>query len=235
MVAPSRTGTGTTSPSSSNRNNLSISHTSTADTDMLIAAFIIEGQEEVTTTPQFDGNDMTLIHDTGPEAASDVRVLIYGIVSPGAVTANVTITFASNVNPSVVFITNWKDVESTSVGNGTNFISDDVNTAGTTTSVLASGGVSGNSLYSAGAFQGADGDAATIDNGSIIETGTTGPSNSLDFAFIQAEILTGLPQSQTITWQADDENTAAMIELVAVGAGPVGGAVHGLATLGVGL
>lgn len=218
MPAPSRVGTPTINTSSANRTSVSFSHTTTGDTDLLLVTFILEGGETISGTPQFNSSDLTLIRDTGSTSnLADVRVYVYGMVSPGAVTANITATFTSNVNPSVVICRNWADTETASVVAATNFISEDVNFDPSTTSVLTSGGSSGNTLYAVGGFQGANGAPVGWSSAAFSEIteGTTGPSTTSDFAYADAEYTT-LPAGTTITWSSDDENTAVLIELVAL-------------------
>lgn len=234
MVAPSRVGTPTIDTSSSNRSSVSFSHTTTSATDLLTVAFMIEGAESISVTPQFNGNDLDLIHDTGSTADNnDVRIYVYGMVSPGAVTGNITATFTTVVNPSAIICRNWTDTEVSSVAAATNFISSDINTSSTGTSVLASGGSSGNTLYAVGCFQGEDGQGLTWS--SAVFTGLadniTGGSTTADFAFADGEYTT-LPAGTTLEWNASDQNTAVLIELVALGAGPAGRIMSSLAGAG---
>lgn len=222
MVAPSRVGTPTIDTGSAFRQNISFSHTTTSDTDLLLVTFILEGAKGINPTPQFDGADLTLIRDTGDTGSNnDVRVLIYGMVSPGAVTANVTATYANNNNPDAIIVRNWTDTEISSVAAAANSISEDVNTSNSEFSVLSSGGVSGNTLYAVGGFQGEDGSEASwiSEAFSVLANGTTGGSANADFAYTDGEYTT-LPAGTTIDWNASDQNTGVLIELVAFGAGP---------------
>ncbi len=220
MVAPTRVGTETINQSSANRDPASFSHTTTVDTDLLLVCVLIEGAEAVAGTPTFDGNDLTLIHDTGVEGFSDVRIYIYGRVSPGSVTGTVSVDFDSNVNPSAVCCINYKDTDTASVAAATNFLSDDVNTIESDTGVHASGGSSGNTLFVVGCGQGADMEPSTVDNSFVeIWDEETGVSNVSDFGHIGAELTTGLPSAVTITYGATDQNTSVLIELVVVGGG----------------
>ena len=224
MAEPSRVGTSTIDVSSSNRSSVSFSHTTTADTDLLLVSFGVRGNESISVTPQFNSSDLTLVHDTGDTgSATDIRIYVYGVVAPGAVTANVTATYASSVNPDFVICRNWTDVVTTSVAAATNFISEDINTVGTSTSVLTSGGSSGNTLHAGGAAIGAKMRPVGWSSAAFneITEGQTGTGGTTDFAFADAEYTT-LPAGTTITWNDPDENTAVLIELVAAGAGPAG-------------
>ncbi len=221
-MAITRVGTETINNSSSSRDPASFSHTTTADTDLLLVCVLIEGNEAVNGTPTFDGNDLTLIRDTGSTGSNgDVRVYVYGMVSPGAVTGTVSVDFTSSVNPSAVACINYKGTDTITVGLATNFINEDVNTSGTSTGVHASGGTSGNALFVVGCGQGADMQPASVDN-SFVEVWDqqTGTSNSSDFGHIGAEKLSSIPSAVTITYGATDENTSVLIELLVPGIDP---------------
>jgi hypothetical protein len=112
MPAPTRVGTETIDNSSANRDPASFTHTTTATTDLLLVCVLIEGAEAVTGTPTFDSNNLTLIRDTGDTSDNaDVRIYIYGLISPGAVTnGTVAVDFVSNVNPSAICCINYTDL-----------------------------------------------------------------------------------------------------------------------------
>ena len=219
MPAPSRVGTETINNSSVNRDPISFTHTTTADTDLLLVCLLVEGAEAVTGTPTFDSNNLTLIRDTGDTSSnSDVRIFVYGLISPGAVTnGTVSIDMTSNVNPSAVACINYTGTDTASVAAATNFINEDVNTSATSTGVHASGGSSGNTLFVVGCGQGEDMQPASVDNSfAEIWDEQTGTTANADFGHIGAELTTGLPSAVTITYGAptSDENTSVLIELV---------------------
>lgn len=217
MPAPSRVGTETIDNSSSNRDPATATHTTTSDTDLLLVCVITLGNENVTGTPTFDSDNLTLIHDVGQNNSSDVRIQIWGIVSPGAKTATVSVDFISGVDPSVLAMINYKDVDTASVAAATNFINDDVNDVPTSTGVHASGGSLGNTLFVVGGGIGADMQPASVDNSFVeIWDEQTGTSTSTDLGHIGAELLTGLGSGVTITYAVSDENTSVLIELVAL-------------------
>ena len=221
MVAPTRVGTETIQNGSTSRSAESFSHTTTADTDILLVCVFIEGNEAVSGTPTFDGNDLTLIRDTGSTgAAADVRAYVYGQLAPGAVTGTLAVSFTSTVNPDAVVCINYKDTDSASIAAATNFINEDINTTASSTGVHSSGGSSGNTLLVAGAGQGNDMQHASVDNSfAEVWDEQTGISSSQDFGHIGAELTTGLPSAVTITYGATDQNTSVLIELVAAAAG----------------
>ncbi len=216
VIGPTRVGSETIDNSSTGRDPASFSHTTTADTDILLVCILIEGAEAVTGTPTFDGDNLTLIHDTGSTGDnSSVRVYIYGKVSPGAKTATISVDFVSSVDPSAISCINYMGVDTTSVAAATNYLSEDVNTVGTSTGVHASGGSNGNTLFVVGCGQNEDMQPASVDNDFVEIWDEQTGSGSDDFGHIGAELTMGLPSAVTITYGASGDNTSVLIELVA--------------------
>jgi len=200
-------------------------HTTTSNTDLLLALVSMEGNEQVTLSlneVQFNSVDLTQIHDTGATGSNgDVRIYIYGIVSPGAATATAKTSIQGNGSPLATVWLNINGVVTTSVAAATNYISEDVNTTASSTSVLTSGGSAGNGLLAYGVAQGNDMNPSSFDSGftEVIE-GVTAATTS-DFAYNVASHFSGAPSGTTITWNTSDENTAVLIELVASDGGIV--------------
>ena len=220
-MAVTRVGSETIDNSSANRDPASFSHTTTSDTDLLLVCVLIEGNEAVDGTPTFDSSNLTLIRDTGDTTSnSDVRIYVWGIVTPGAKTATISVNFTSNVNPSAICCINYSGVNATSVATATNFISEDINTTATSTGVHASGGSANHALFVVGCGQGNDMQPAAVDN-SFVEVWDeeTGTNSASDFGHIGAELLTGAPSAVTITYGSPttDQNTSVFIELLASG------------------
>jgi len=216
MPAPSRTGSETFNDSSSAVTSHSYSHTTTSDTSLLLLVIHIEGNESISGTPTFDSANFTLITSQSATGSNgDTRSFIYGMVSPGAKTATISISFASNVNPSTSICINYKDTETSTVAAATNPIDDVQNTSTASTAVFSSGGASGNALFVATVGQGADMQPLSFDNSfAEIWDRQTGTSNAADFGHGGAELLTGLPSGVTCTFGATDENGGILIELL---------------------
>lgn len=224
MAAPSRVGTETTfiaGGSGSGASSISFSHTTTAATNILIVAFAVEGNNSISSV-QFNSTNMTLIRDTGSTADSrDIRIYIYGMVSPGNTTANVTATHSDANDPVIARCTNWTDAETSSVANATNFISEEQDTAPSTTAVLSSGGSSGNTLYAFGSQQSGT-RTATWSSAAFTEIAEfeTGTSTTVDISGVDGE-YTSPPAGTTITWSTSEENTGVLIEIIAASGGDV--------------
>lgn len=227
-MAVTQVGSHTTENSSSSVGSHSYSHTTTADTDLLVLVVQLEGNEEVDGTPTWNSLNFTLI-DAGTDTGSngDTRTYIYGMVSPGAATATVSISFLSNCDPSMSACINYAGTDTASVAAATNVVDAVSNTSTTSTTVFSSGGASGNGLFVTGVGQGQDMQPASLDNGfSEIWDEQTGGSSTRDFGHIGGELLSGLPSGVTITWGATDENSGVLIELVAAAAGGAPGQTH---------
>ena len=224
MAAPNRVGTETYNGSSGDP--VTYSHTTTSATDLLTVAIAANGSEDILGVT-FDGASLTLIHATTPSGNNrDTQVAIYGIVSPGAKTATISIDFGNSASCRSKCV-NWTDVDTTSVAAATNYIDDWVANAGSSVSVLTSGGTSGNTLYAVGNHVTASSASwASAAFNEIAEHSAL---------FVDAEYTT-LPAGTTITWSSADENAAVLIELVAAGAAAIGATKAGtLALMGVGI
>jgi len=196
------------------------SHTTTSDTDLLLAFIGFEGNEAInpTTGCQYDGVDLTQIGDSGSTGDnSDIRIYTYGMVSPGANTANGRTAYQYSGAPAVSVWMNFSGTDTASVAAATNYIDDVVNTTITSTSVLSSGGTSGNSLMVFGMAQTSFMAGASI-NASFTEIldGQTGSGTS-ECAYYLASLFGGAPAGPTITWGSTNENSAVLIELVEAG------------------
>jgi len=211
-----RVGSETINNSSSDVSSHSYSHTTTAATDLLLLVVHIEGAESVSGTPTFDGDDFTLIRDTGDTSSNtDVRSYIYGQVSPTVTTGTVAISFTTIVNPSASICVNYTNTDTTDVATATNFLTDDVNTSATSTNVHASGGTAGNCLFITVAGQGADTQPMGYSDKFVrIWDDETGTSSTVDFGHGGAEANVTVPSAVTATLQVSDENTGILIELV---------------------
>jgi len=199
-----------------------VSHTTTSDTDLLLAFVGVEGNEVVTATTgcQYDAVNMTLIRDTGLTGSnSDIRVYVYGMISPGANTANARTAFdGGGASPAISIWVNINGVNTDSVAAATNYISEDVNTDAGTSSVLSSGGSSGNGLMAWGVAQHENNSPSSIDSGfsEILDSQTAATSE--DVAYLLSSHFAGAPSGATITWPNSNEQSAVLIELVAASA-----------------
>ncbi len=219
-----RGATVSTNPITALTSDATFSHTvDTGTTLLLVEIGHNAGGFELSAVPQFNGVNLTLIHDVGAGAGSDVRVYLYGMVSPAVVTADVAITFTAANNPIWASAVNYLGTVTSSVAAAALFLSEDNNTVGTPTSVHESGGSAGNALIYYGQFHGADGTPASNASGftEVFDTETGGGSNADDDAVNMAELLDAAPAAITVTWSSTDENASIYIELVAAAAGGI--------------
>lgn len=201
MATPSRVGsettftdtTGTLTPAKTVR----LSHTTTADTDLLIfAVFHRENDSWGTDPATFDSTVMTLIAEKNDSTSSgDVAVRVYGLISPGAKTADCDFLFSNSPNPTAGICINYTDVDTASVAAATNHLTGSGspysdNTGSGTTVVFTSGGSSGNQLLAFAVGAGDDSGPMTNDDSFTeiwdAETGG-GAGSSADLAVYAAE------------------------------------------------
>jgi len=206
-------------------------HTTTADTDLLIACIAIEGNEalesnevsfDISGTPQV----LTLISDTGSTGNnSNTRTLVYGLVSPGEIAAaNCRTDVQFSANPIASIWINFSGTLTSSVAAATNEVSKDTAGSGAT-SVLASGGSSGNALLAWGAAQSSASAPSSVDNSFVERADGVTAATGSDLAYHLSTLLTGLPSAATITWNQTSQNSANLIEIVDSG-GAAGGVVQ---------
>lgn len=195
---------------------LSISHTTTSSTDLLLCFTAIEGNETLENDEaSFNSTAMTLIHDSGSTGSgSDVRVYVYGLISPdvGTYTAKVDPQFSTS--PMVALWLNYSGTETSNVAAATNHISNDVNTDPTGTTVLSTGGTSGNVLLAFAVAQGGTTGPSTVNNGfsEIYDNATD--TESSDFSYALSTLTSGLPSAVTVSWTGSNENSGLLLELV---------------------
>ena len=205
------------SESSSRLNGL---HTTTANTSLLLCCWAIEGNENphATLPCTFEASPLTLIADTGATGSNaDVRILVHGMVSPGAVTDGDTINeWLFSASPICAVWANFSGTVSTSVAAATNDLGSDVNSSPslTSTTVLASGGGTGNGLVAWAVAQ-SNAMAPSSPSGSFTEqVDDTTAATTSDFSFNLSTLLSGAPSACTITWNTVDENAGSLIELI---------------------
>ena len=208
-MPPSRVGTSTPYTGAAG-NPITFSHTTSSDTELLLVSFHTSAAEIISSVT-FDGIAMTSIHTTTASGSGqDGQTAVYGLILASAQknkTANVVLTFTNSAAVTVI-AHNWNGVDTDSLAAATNFISDDVNDSPTTTSVLSSGGSSGNILYANGGHRQS---AATASWGTFTEIAEY--AGGL-YKFVDAD-HTSLPAGDTITWSTSDENVGVLIEIVA--------------------
>lgn len=160
-----------------------------------------------------DLTELYLSSDTGSTA--DCRIGVYGILNPTTTGADfLRWRAAFSENQCAIAIINFTGVDTTSLAAATNIISSvsNLDSAGTLTSVLASGGSSGNFGVIWGTSQ-ADGASTISSPWTPDQEGETG-SAAADSRFHLATNPT-LPSGGTITWSGSDANNAVVIEVVA--------------------
>jgi hypothetical protein len=198
-------------------------HTTTADTDLLVCLIAIEGNEQLENSEcDFDTDALTLIRDTGSTGSgSDVRLYVYAMLSPDAKTATGKVDPQFSTSPIAVVWLNFSGVDiSGVVGDAIKFVSEDVNTVASSTSVMASGGTAGNGLFAWAVAQGGTGTTgASIDNSFVEILDTTTAATTSDFAYYYADLLAGAASAATVTWGGSDQNTGVLMELVLAASG----------------
>lgn len=199
----------------------SISHTVNSGTTLLVVSVFLRADITVTAGPTWNTTEtMTIIDQTTSSGnGNDMHVYSYGLVNPTATTDTVSITVDSD-NAAISVAVNYIGTETASVAAATNFLAEDVNDGGTSSSVFSSAGSAGNCLYLAGDAFGQDMSPAS-NTASFTELfdAATGPSSSQDIAGYVADLLNNAPQAVTINWSVTDENAAHYIEIVAAAGG----------------
>jgi hypothetical protein len=156
LNSATRTTTGT---------DASISHTVDSDTTLLVVSIFYEAAETVSGTPQWSlggGENLTLVDATTSSGnPNDMAMETWALVNPTAGAGTVSITVSSNDN-SISTAVNYLGTATSSVAAAIAFLEEDVNDAITNTTVFASAGTSGNTLYAAAGFKGADGVGITV-------------------------------------------------------------------------
>lgn len=197
-------------------------HTTTADTDLLLHFVALEGNQGPDTAPsRFDisGTDqaLTLISDSGSTGSNtDVRVLCYGLVSPGAVTgASCRTDVQFTANPIAAVWVNISGVVTTSVAAATNDAGTYQDTSGTgSTTVLSSGGSTGNGLIAWAAAQSNSMQPSSSDNGFTEQVEGVTAATTSDLSYNLCTLLSGAPSAVTITWNTTEENSGLLVELI---------------------
>lgn len=197
------------------------SHTTSADVTLMLLEISCLASEGVSTVPQFDGVSMTLVAEsTSSGNSGDVRNYVYGMVSPGAKTANVTWDWDTGQGAERVVIHNYSGTETSSVANAAIKRSEDVNDAPTNTGVHASVGTDGNALLLVGTGYGGDMQPASSISGSfnVVNEGSSAATSTNEVSMTVADKLTGLPSAVTITYPLTDDNASQLIEIIAASA-----------------
>lgn len=201
--------------------DLSITHTVDSSTTLLVVSIMLRADQAYTGTPQWSlggGENLTLIDETtpGPDT-QDMKVSTWGLVNPtsgaGAVTIMLDADLAYGIQATA---TNYLGTVTTSVGDATNFLAEDVQNGGSSnTTTFASAGTSGNTLYAAGAFKGGDGDGITPPtNFAEIYDGESGPSVGSDHSSYVTDYIGGAPSAASWTWASSDEHASHYVEIV---------------------
>ena len=230
MPAPSRVGDITIDRDTTSEDLHTTTHTTTADTDLLLIIVSIEGAETIENATTWDGVEPGVIEiQTEALSNNECEFYIYGVVSPGAKTADFVTDFLANVNPYFVALINYTDVDTTDLATAVNLIDDVVNLTNQDPEdvTLSSGGSSGNTLVACGSInRGLADDSSSMSDSFVkyIDRDTNEPSQPTaggpsDIQTVVGELLTGLPSGVTITFgTGPDETSGVLIELVAAAA-----------------
>lgn len=193
---------------------ISFSHTVPSGASLLLLAVQMQGDETISALPTWDGDDFSLIHDTGVQGAGDHHSWLYGFIATAAKTA--TIAFNTSVaDYHGVGAVNFAGTKTASVADAVNFLSEDVNNTNTDTNVHASAGNAGNALIVMAGWRGGDITPSTVDNSfNEIYDRATGSAPAVDTAHMMAELLDAAPSAVTVTMGGSDQNAGIFIELI---------------------
>lgn len=211
-------------------NPITFSHTTTSTTELLLVSITTSAAETVSTVT-FDSVSMSLIHGTTPSlVGQDSYSLVYGLVVPAAQknkTANCVVTFG-NAAATTISADNYTGVDTTDLASATNYISDAVNDAPSSSTVLSSGGTSGNLMFG---MAGIRTNTITASWGSLTEI-----SELAGGLYVLTTADGPAPDGDTVTWSGSDENAGVLIELVAASVSATVGATspHMLVNIGRG-
>jgi len=209
------------SPAATAVGNVDGNHTTASDTSLLLNLVAIEAHEapEDATPSRFDISDtnqtLTLIGDTGyTGSSSDVRLLAYGLVSPGAVVdANCRFDVEFDADQIASIWINFSGTITSSVAAATNYENEKVNVAATSTTVIPEGGSTGNPLICWAAANGNDMAPSSVNNSFTELLDNVTAATTADYAY-HLSMLSGGPSAATVTWNTTDENSGILIELV---------------------
>lgn len=206
--------------SSASQVDITSSHTVDTNTTLLLVFIGLQANIDILTTPTFDGGDLTLIREsTNSGTSGNMHNYVYAMVNPTVKTADITMTTNTTSHTTLVAI-NYIGTIVSSPGAAVLFLSEDVNDDPTTTSVIASGGTTGNALLFVGNFRGGDGDPSSNDaTFTELADGATGTHTSSDAAYYVADLLDSAPSAITVTWAVEDENAAQYFQIVAAAGG----------------
>jgi len=223
-AAVTRGATYTTFTATDATTAVSFSHTVDADTTLLIVVVSQEADETVISganIPYWNTTEaFTLIHyTTSSAAAGDMMNSTWGLVNPSTGTHNITYTQSSDDWAHSTAV-NYKGTETASVEVATNYLNEKVNNSASTTTVLASAGTTGATLFAAAVFYGGDGDPSTnATSFAELADSATGTDTALDMSFYVADLIGGAPAAITVDWYstASDENAGQLIEILPLG------------------
>ena len=215
-MAVTRVGTESLDVWTASQQSHSFSHTVPVGCDLLIVCAGVQASASVSGTPSWNANNLTLINQTTSSGLNtDCNNFVWGLISPSNATGTMALSWNSARDASWCACINFAGNVTTSVAAATNFVTEDVNDAASTTSVHASGGSSGNALlFTGNHFWGAGSPATNNASFTEIYDTDTGDTTVNDFACYIAELLSGLPSAITVTWGNSNENASQLIELV---------------------
>lgn len=204
----------------------SVSHTVDTGTTLLVVTTMYEAGETVSGTPQWSlggGENLTLVDETTRSGSNnDMCISTYALVNPTAGTGTVTVTHTNNDNYITTAVNYIGTNTSGTMSENIALLSEDVNDTASNTSVFASGGTAGNTLYAAGGFKGGDGDGITVPTNFFeVFDGQSGSNANSDIAGYVCDNLDGAPDSCTWTWAVTDENAGHMLEIFLPAGGDV--------------
>jgi hypothetical protein len=202
----------------------SVSHTVDSGTTLLIVSIGRRADQTISGDVTWNTTEtMTLIDETTRSGSGgDNVVSTYGLVSPTATTATVSVTTGGAAGSKVSSAVNYIGTVTSSVAAATNFLEEDVNNSPSATLVFASNGTSGNALYVAAAGHGGDMDPAASSSSvynELVDVASGADTND-DTAGWVGDLLNSAPAGTTITWNATDESAGHHLEIVAAGGAP---------------
>ena len=191
------------------------SHVVQSGTIITIFSVHMRGSVDITTTPFFNTSEtFTLIHEsTNSGQDGDSHTYVYGLINPTATTADIEYDVDSTDKLSHTAV-NYSGTISSNVAAATNFLSEDVNDTSTTTSVHASAGTSGSTLFFAGSHVLLTADPSSNDAGFFeISDGDAFDTGS-GIAYYVCDKIGGGASAITVTWNDNFANASVYIEVL---------------------
>ena len=218
-------GTAAEPVNSADTSTIDVTHTVESGTTISMLMVVWrdnEGATPVTISSIEDwdtGQSFVEIHTNSTGDGNDPNLSVWAVVAPTAQANTITVAFSGSSNNTYqgAVMASYAGTLSSTVAAATNLIDTDQNTGSSSTTDLTSGGTAGNALVGCcvsinhGAHPASNAESFT----EIVEKDTGGTNAFQDATIYYAHLLDAAPSALTVAWNVSDENTGALIELVA--------------------